>query len=244
MRVCLNNTEALEFNANGETVTFCNFDVDFQCDVDIDGDLSISGFTDVGDSLTTSLECVCINSNGSNLSQAGIPLITTIGTGQRELKCNIDLFYDEVNNELDVVNVAIGIDLDVQQNTTLNGNVQIGNISDVEDTISGSLECATINGNTLTFTKNDSPTFNVTIPTGSGGGGGAVDTGSFVDNVTLSGRTLTFDRCDGDISLTIPTTDISAKADCSDTNNAIDNLSFNNSTRNLTATQLIIQQSQ
>ena len=64
-------------------------------------------------------------------------------------------------------------------NTRLN-NIEAATSSYVTETESGSfLITASVNLNTITFTKGDGTTFPITVNTGSGGGGGTIDTGSF-----------------------------------------------------------------
>lgn len=50
--------------------------------------------------------------------------------------------------------------------------------------------------NVLTFTKGDNTTFNVTVDTGSGGGGGSTDTGSLLVTASISNATITFTKGD------------------------------------------------
>ncbi len=51
--------------------------------------------------------------------------------------------------------------------------------------------------NDITFTKGDGTQFTITVDTGSGGGGGSVDTGSLMLTGSVSGNTLTFTKGDG-----------------------------------------------
>ena len=80
--------------------------------------------------------------------------------------------------------------LDSIETTTASLQSQIDNID------TGSLlETASVNLNTITFTKADTTTFDITIDTGSGGGG-TVDTGSLLTTASVSDATITFTKGD------------------------------------------------
>jgi hypothetical protein len=73
-----------------------------------------------------------------------------------------------------------------------------------------SLVTASVNLNTITFTKGDASTFNITVNTGSGGGGGTIsvqDEGSILGNATsfnFTGAGVTATLSAGTASITIP----------------------------------------
>ena len=67
-----------------------------------------------------------------------------------------------------------------------------------------SLTTASVTGTTMTFSKGDGTTFNVTLPTGSGGG--TIDTGSLMVTGSVAGNVLTFTKGDATtFSLTVDT---------------------------------------
>jgi hypothetical protein len=93
------------------------------------------------------------------------------------------------------------ISIDSLNNNSASVNVSITNINSTTASLntsaSLSLITASVSGQTMTFTKGNGTTFNVTLPTGSGGGG-TTDTGSLLltasfDNGT---RNLTFTKGD------------------------------------------------
>lgn len=59
------------------------------------------------------------------------------------------------------------------------------------------LVTASVSSNTITFTKGNGTTFPITINTGSGGGGGTVDTGSLLLTASVSLNTITFTKGNG-----------------------------------------------
>ena len=79
--------------------------------------------------------------------------------------------------------------LDSIETTTASLQSEINNI-----TTGSLLETASANLNTITFTKADASTFNITIDTGSAGG--TTDTGSLLETASVSLNTITFTKGD------------------------------------------------
>ena len=67
-----------------------------------------------------------------------------------------------------------------------------GNISEKDALITASAD-----NNNITFKKGDNSEFTVTVNTGSGGGGGIVNTGSLMTTASVSNNTITFTKGDG-----------------------------------------------
>jgi hypothetical protein len=79
---------------------------------------------------------------------------------------------------------------------TISSSAQITSLGFVSSSVTASsLITASVSGTTMTFTKGDASTFNVTLPTGSGGG--TTNTGSLMLTGSVSVNVLTFTKGDG-----------------------------------------------
>ena len=110
-----------------------------------------------------------------------------------------------VTQSIDAFNGVEAYDITISGSLTLLGNTVLTGTASYASTASyaanaggadtGSLlTTASVSSNTITFTKGDTSTFNITVDTGSGGG--STDTGSLLTTASVSDDTITFTKGD------------------------------------------------
>jgi hypothetical protein len=166
----------------------------------------------IGQSLNISFDGTNISSSGNifaaNITGSG----ASINTGSFATTASFNSYTASTNirlNNLELNSGSVNISISNLNSTTASQGVSITNINSATASLftsaSRAIVTASVNLNTITFTKGDASTFAITVNTGSGGGGGTTDTGSLMVTGSIAGNILTFTKGDAStFNLTIP----------------------------------------
>jgi hypothetical protein len=165
----------------------------------------------IGQSLNISFDGTNISSSGNiyaaNLTGSG----ASINTGSFVTTSSFNSYTQSTNirlNNLETTSASVNVSISNLNSTTASQGVSITNLNvtsaSLKTSASLALVTASVNLNTITFTKGNGTTFAITVNTGSGGGG-STDTGSLMVTGSITGNILTFTKGDAStFNLTIP----------------------------------------
>ena len=124
------------------------------------------------------------NVNDQPIAVPTSSFIDTFDSSSLVTTASFNAYTSSTNQRVDSLesnSASVNVSISNLNSTTQSLNTSVSNLNSATSSLftsaSLALVTASVSGTTLTFTKGDASTFNVTLPTGSGGG--TIDTGSF-----------------------------------------------------------------